>query len=60
MPHFCHEELFAILAAIPVLKFVGAWLRLKLKKVAGAHECECPAEMEERCADADGTCPNDG
>jgi len=38
--HFCHEELFAIMAAIPAVGFVFTWIKIKLfpKK----HKCACP------------------
>jgi hypothetical protein len=37
--HFCHEELFAIMAAIPAAGFVLNWLRAKLHR---RRACECP------------------
>ena len=40
MFHFCHEELFAIMAAIPAFGFVVGWLRSKLCRKPRA--CECP------------------
>ncbi len=38
MPHFCHEEIFAILAAIPMIKLIVPMARAKWHQLTG--KCE--------------------
>ena len=42
MPHFCHEEVLAILAAIPVLRLLKPYLQTWWHRKA-----PCPHEKEE-------------
>jgi len=41
--HFCHEEILAILTAIPAIKIIVPWMRAKIHKIMG----RCPHETEE-------------
>ncbi|KKQ98675.1 MAG: hypothetical protein UT24_C0037G0014 [Candidatus Woesebacteria bacterium GW2011_GWB1_39_12] len=36
--HFCHEEIFALLALIPGIKYGIAWLQSRFHR---KHKCEC-------------------
>jgi len=42
--HFCSEELFAIIALIPVLKLAVPWLRSKFHRKEG---CKHPEKHDE-------------
>lgn len=42
MFHFCHEELLALLALIPGLKYGLTWLKAKFHR----KKCECPKQEQ--------------
>mgnify|MGYP001616338723 CR=1 FL=1 len=41
--HFCHEELFVVLGALPGLKYLVTCLRVKLHK----NKCGCETKLQE-------------
>jgi len=45
MPHFCHEEIFAIMAVIPGVTYLVARLRTWFH---ARRQCRCPHKWEER------------
>ena len=43
--HFCHEEVFMLMQALPGLRLLVAWLRSKLTP---QHKCACDGESHRK------------